>query len=250
MIRREFDHMKDKKMITIKDIAKMIDHSVLHPTFTDDDLKSNCDIAKEYHVATVCVKPYHTKMAADILKGSDVTVCAVIGFPHGNNTVAIKAAETLQVILDGAAEVDMVVNIGKVLQADWHYIDNEIKTIHDICTKNKSLLKVIFETDYVTRDEDKIKLCELCNKHSVDFVKTSTGYGFVKEADGKYSYSGATEHDIVLMRNHCSPGIQIKAAGGIRTLDQILRMHELGVTRIGATATVAIMNEAQKRFQL
>jgi deoxyribose-phosphate aldolase len=235
-------------MTTIKDIAKMIDHSVLHPTFTDGDLKNNCDIAKEYHVATVCVKPYQTRLAADILKGSDVAVCAVIGFPHGNNTVEIKAAEVLQVIHDGAAEVDMVVNIGKVLQADWHYIDNEIKTIRDICTKNKALLKVIFETDYVTRDDDKIQLCELCSKHSVDFVKTSTGYGFVKDSNGKYSYTGATEHDIKLMRTYCAPTVQLKAAGGIRTLDQILKMRELGVTRVGATATIVIMNEARKRI--
>jgi deoxyribose-phosphate aldolase len=242
--------MKDRTLITVTDIAKMIDHSILHPTFTDDDLKSNCEVAKKYHVATVCVKPYHTRMAADLLKGSDVTVCAVIGFPHGNSTIEIKAAETLQVIKDGATEVDMVVNIGKVLQADWDYIDNELKTIHDICLKNKSLLKVIFETDYLSHDEDKIKLCELSSRHKIDFVKTSTGYGFVKDSDGKYSYTGATEHDIILMRKHCTPSVQIKAAGGIRTLDQILKMRELGVTRVGATATVTIMEEAKKRFKL
>jgi deoxyribose-phosphate aldolase len=242
--------MKDKPMITVNDIAKMIDHSILHPTFTDDDLKNNCEIAKKYHVATVCVKPYHTRMAADLLKGSDVAVCAVIGFPHGNSAIDIKVVETVQVIKDGAAEVDMVVNIGKVLQADWNYIENELKAIHDICLKYKALLKVIIETDYVSRDEDKIKLCALCSKHTIDFVKTSTGYGFVKDSDGKYSYTGATEHDVKLMRKHCAPGVQIKAAGGIRTLDQILRMHELGVTRIGATATVTILEEAKKRFAL
>jgi deoxyribose-phosphate aldolase len=241
--------MKDRTMITVSDIAKMIDHSILHPTFTDDDLKNNCEVAKKYHVATVCVKPYHTRMAADILKGSDVAVCAVIGFPHGNSTIGIKAAEALQVIRDGATEVDMVVNIGKVLQTDWDYVDNELKAIHDICLKNNALLKVIFETDYLSRDENKIKLCELCSKHTIAFVKTSTGYGFVKDSDGKYSYTGATEHDIKLMRQHCSPEVQIKAAGGIRTLDQILKMRELGVTRVGATATVVIMEEAKKRFK-
>ena len=242
------DHKKDKTMITLNDIAKMIDHSILHPTFTDDDLKNNCEIAKKYHVAAVCVKQYHTKMASDLLTGDDVAVCAVIGFPHGNSTIDIKAAETLQVIQDGAAEVDMVVNIGKVLQADWMYIDNELKTIHDICLKNKALLKVIFETDYLMRDEDKIKLCELCSKHIIAFVKTSTGYGFVKDTDGKYLYTGATEHDVKLMRKHCAPGVQIKAAGGIRTLDQVLKMRELGATRIGTTATVTIMEEARKSF--
>jgi deoxyribose-phosphate aldolase len=235
-------------MITVSGIAKMIDHSILHPTFTDDDLKNNCEIAKKYHVATVCVKPYHTRMATDILKGSDVAVCAVIGFPHGNSTIAIKAAEALQVIQDGATEVDMVFNIGKALQADWDYIDNELKAIHNICLKNNALLKAIFETDFVSRDKDKIILCELCSKHKIDFVKTSTGYGFVKDSDGKYSYIGATEHDVKLMRKHCAPNVQIKAAGGIRTLDQILRMRELGVTRVGATATVTILEETKKRF--
>lgn len=250
MIGNKPDHMKDKTMTTVSSIAKMIDHSILHPTFTDDDLKTNCEIAKKYHVATVCVKPYHTKMAADILEGSDVAVCAVIGFPHGNGPIDIKAAEALQVIKDGASEVDVVVNIGKVLQADWNYIDQELKTIHDICLNNKVLLKVIFETDYLSRDEDKIKLCKLCSKHTIDFVKTSTGYGFVKDSDGKYSYAGATEHDIKLMRNHCAPGVHIKAAGGIRTLDHVLKMRELGATRIGATATADILEEAKKRFKL
>jgi deoxyribose-phosphate aldolase len=241
--------MKDKTMITVSDIAKMIDHSILHPTFTDNDLKNNCEIARKYHVATICVKPYHTRMASDILKGSDVAVCAVIGFPHGNSAIDIKVAETLQVIKDGATEVDMVVNIGKVLQADWDYIDNELKAIYDICLKNKALLKVIFETDYITRDEDKIKLCELCSKHKVAFVKTSTGYGFVKGIDGKYSYEGATEYNVKLMRKYCAPEIQIKAAGGIRNLEQVLKMRELGVTRIGATATADIIETARRKFK-
>ena len=206
----------------------MIDHSILHPTFTDDDLKKNCEIAKKYHTATVCVKPYHVKMAAEMLNGSDVAVCAVIGFPHGNSTIDIKAAETLQVIKDGAAEVDMVINIGKVLQGEWKYIDNEIKTIQNICLSKGAKLKVIFETDYITQDKDKIKLCKLCSKHKVAFVKTSTGYGFVKGSDGKYSYEGATEHNVKLMRKYCTPEVQIKAAGGIKNLEQVLQMRELG----------------------
>jgi deoxyribose-phosphate aldolase len=235
-------------MTKVSDIAKMIDHSILHPTFTDEDLKKNCETAKKYHVATVCVKPYHTRMAAEILKDSDVAVCAVIGFPHGNSTTEVKIAETLQVIKDGATEVDMVANIGKVLQGDWSYVDNEIKTINDTCLKNKAILKVIFETDFLSRDEDKIKLCEICSNHKVAFVKTSTGYGFVKNDDGKFSYVGATEHDLKLMRKHSAPEVQIKASGGIRNLDQILKVRELGVTRVGATATVAIIEEARKRY--
>jgi deoxyribose-phosphate aldolase len=240
---------KENILTTIDNIAKMIDHSILHPTFTDDDLKNNCEIAKNYHVATACVKPYHTKMAADILKGSHVAVCAVIGFPHGNSTIDIKAAETLQVINDGAAEVDMVINIGKVLQGDWNYINNEIKIIQDACSRNNAQLKVIFETDYITRDEYKIKLCECCSDHKVAFVKTSTGYGFIKGNDGKYSYEGATEHNIKLMRKYCAPEVQIKAAGGIRNLDLVLKMRELGVTRVGATATADILEEAKRRFK-
>jgi deoxyribose-phosphate aldolase len=236
-------------MTSVADIARMIDHSILHPTFTDDDLKKNCELAKKYHTATACVKPYHTTMAAELLHGSDVAVCAVIGFPHGNSTIGVKAAETLQVIGDGAREVDMVVNIGKVLQGDWNYIDSEVKTIQDTCAANSAIVKVIFETDYITRDKDKIKLCELCNKHKVAFVKTSTGYGFVKRNDGTYSYEGATEHNVRLMRTYCDPGIQIKAAGRIKNLDQVLRMRELGVTRIGATTTADILEEAKSRFK-
>ncbi|MCK4699701.1 MAG: deoxyribose-phosphate aldolase [Bacteroidales bacterium] len=233
----------------MKEIAKMIDHSILHPVFTDNDLEKNCEIAQKYDVATVCVKPYHVRMASGILKGSNVAVCAVIGFPHGNSIIKIKESETLQVINDGATEVDMVVNIGKVVQNDWNYINKELKTINDACIQNGAILKVIFETDLVTSDKNKIKLCELCNVNQIAFVKTSTGYGFVKREDGNYNYSGATEHDLKLMRKHCNSAVQIKAAGGIRNLDQVLRVKELGVTRVGATATEVIIEEAIKRFK-
>ena len=237
-------------MTTIKEIAKMIDHSVLHPTFTDSDLIKNCEIAEKYDVATVCVKPYHTKKAAELLKGCDVGICAVIGFPHGNSSIELKKMEAKQVIRDGADEVDMVINIGKVLQQDWKYINTELAEINSICRENDVILKVIFETDFVTADSIKIKLCQLCNDNSVAFVKTSTGYGFVKNEDGHYNYVGATEHDLVLMRRSCNPNVQIKAAGGIRTLDQILKVKEIGVSRVGATATESIMKEANKRFEL
>jgi deoxyribose-phosphate aldolase len=234
--------------MTVTDIAKMIDHSILHPTFTDRDLAMNCEIAKKYDVATVCVKPYHVSMAAEMLKGSDVAVCAVIGFPHGNSTTAIKKAEALQVIHDGATEVDMVVNIGKVLQKEWSYVEEELETIQLTCVRHGAILKVIFETDFVTVEDDKIKLCELCNKLKIAFVKTSTGYGFVRAKDGNYNYKGATIEDLTLMRKYCLPEVQVKAAGGIRTLDHILKIRELGVTRVGATATETIMQEAMKRF--
>ena len=236
-------------MVTVKEIAKMIDHSILHPAFTDYDLEKNCEIAQKYDVATVCVKPYHVRMASGILRGSEVAVCAVIGFPHGNSTINIKKSEALQVINDGATEVDMVVNIGKVLQNDWNYINNELKAINDACIQNNAILEVIFETDFITNDKNKIKLCKLCNVNQIAFVKTSTGYGFVKRENGNYNYSGATEHDIKLMRKHCNSSVQIKAAGGVRNLDQVLRVKELGATRVGATATGVIIEEAKIRFK-
>ncbi len=235
-------------MDMITQIAKMIDHSLLHPTMTDEDLRLGCALAKAYNVATVCIKPYAIKEAKEWLKGSDVLVCAVIGFPQGNSSISVKVYETEQACKDGADEIDMVVNIGKVLSEDWGYIEKEIAAIVHVTKQHKAALKVIFENDFLPEDSFKIKLCEICSKLNVEFVKTSTGYGFVKGTDGKYSYEGATEHDLILMRKHSAPGVQIKAAGGVRTLDDLLKVEALGVTRIGATATAAIIEEAKKRF--
>lgn len=228
-------------MVTVKDIAKMIDHSLLHPTMTDKDLREGCELARKYDVASVCIKPYAVKMAAEILKGSDVLVCTVIGFPHGNSTIDVKVYETRRAIEDGATEIDMVVNIGKVLTEDWAYIDKEIGAIVAETKQGKAALKVIFENDFLPDDKFKIKLCEICSKHQVEFVKTSTGYGFVKQPDGSYNYKGATEADLKLMRKHSAPEVQVKAAGGVRTLEDTLKVREWGVTRIGATATEAII---------
>lgn len=235
-------------MNQIKELAKMIDHSLLHPTMTDQELAEGCAIAKKYDVASVCIKPYAVKDAVKWLEGSDVLVCTVIGFPHGNSTTAIKVAETEQSCKDGATEIDMVVNIGKVLGEDWNYVKAEIKEINDACVKHGAILKVIFENDYLTEDKFKIKLCEICSEIGVAFVKTSTGYGFIKGNDGKYSYAGATDHDLVLMRKYSAASVQIKAAGGVRSLDDLLKVKALGVTRIGATATVGMIEEAKKRF--
>lgn len=235
-------------MNQIKELAKMIDHSLLHPTMTDQELIEGCAIAKKYEVASVCIKPYAVPNAVKWLAGSDVLVCTVIGFPHGNSTTAIKIAETEQSCKDGATEIDMVVNIGKVLGEEWAYVKEEIKQINDTCLKYGAILKVIFENDYLPEDKFKIKLCEICSEVGVAFVKTSTGYGFVKGGDGKYSYLGATDHDLKLMRAHSAASVQIKAAGGIRSLDDLLKVKALGVTRIGATATVAMIEEAKKRF--
>jgi deoxyribose-phosphate aldolase len=165
----------------------------------------------------------------------------VIGFPQGNSRVDVKVFETERAIEDGADEIDMVVNIGKVLSEDWDYIDAEIAAVAAVTKKHRAALKVIFENDFLPDDKFKIKLCEICNSQQVEFVKTSTGYGFVKQADGSYNYKGATHPDLQLMRKHADPGIQVKAAGGVRTLEDTLKVRELGVTRIGATATEAIL---------
>lgn len=231
-----------------KDLAKMIDHSILHPTMTDQDLLDGCNLAMKYHVASVCVKPYTVKKAYELMQKSDVAVGAVVGFPHGNSSTEVKVFETEMAILDGATEIDMVINIGKALGGDWNYIESEISRIVKLTKKHNAILKVIFENDYLPDDEHKIKLCRICSQLKVEYVKTSSGYGFVKGQDGKYSYKGATEYDVELMRKHSDPEVGIKAAGGIRTLDEMLKMVEKGATRIGATATKAILDEAIKRF--
>lgn len=236
-------------MDKVKDLAKMIDHSLLHPTMTDRELEEGCKIALKYDVASVCIKPYAVGMAREILKGSDVKVGTVIGFPHGNSALEIKTAETLQAIRDGAVEIDMVVNTGKVLSEDWDYVAEEIRVITQTCHDRHAIVKVIFENDFLPDDRFKIKLCEICSGEGADFVKTSTGYGFVKGKDGKYSYQGATEHDLQLMRKHSSPSVQVKAAGGVRNLDALLKVKESGATRCGATATAEILEEANKRFR-
>jgi deoxyribose-phosphate aldolase len=238
--------MPDPQPVTLKQLAKMIDHSILHPAMTDKDLLEGCAQAGRCGTATVCVKPYAVVMARDALAGSGVGVCSVIGFPHGNSTIVIKAAETTQAVRDGASEIDMVINIGKALGGDWDYIAREIREINGACLAGKAILKVIFETDFLA-DEHIIRLCDICSEIRVAFIKTSTGYGFVKQPNGFYSYRGATERNLALMRKHAAPGVGLKAAGGVRTLDQMLRARELGATRIGATATEAILEEAVKR---
>jgi deoxyribose-phosphate aldolase len=235
-------------MNKVTEIAKMIDHSILHPTLTDDDLRRECEVARKYNVASVCVKPYAVKQASEFLRGSDVLVGCVIGFPAGNSSIEVKAFETETACRDGAVEIDMVINIGKALQEDWKYIEEEIKTVVETSHSNGAITKVIFETDFVTKDEHKIKLCEICSKVNADYVKTSTGFGFVRDADGRYSYKGATAHDLVLMRKHSAPEVKVKAAGGVRTLTDLLKFKELGISRCGATATVSMLEEAKKLF--
>jgi len=232
--------------VSLKTLAKMIDHSLLHPTMTDEIIVAGCELAKKYDVATACVKPYSIKLVKDVLSGSDVGVCAVIAFPQGNSTTAIKVREAEEAVHDGASEIDMVVNIGKVLGGAWDYVASEIQAVNETVVRDGAILKVIFENDYL-QDEHIQKLCEICTECKVAFVKTSTGYGFVKQANGMYAYAGATDHHLRLMREHCPATIGIKAAGGVRTLDDLLRVRSLGVTRIGATATAEILEEAKRR---
>lgn len=234
--------------MTVHELAKMIDHSLLHPTMTDNIMQEGCEIAAQYGVASVCIKPYAVAQAARWLTGTDVLVGTVIGFPHGNSEVKVKEIEANRACEAGAVEIDMVVNIGKVLQEDWSYLTDEIGSITQTVHGNNGIVKVIFENDYLPDDNLKIRLCEICTEVGADYVKTSSGYGFVKGDDGKYSYKGATHHDLRLMREHSGDQVQVKAAGGVRTLDDLLAVKELGVTRVGATATANMLEEAKRRF--
>lgn len=232
--------------IAFKDLASMIDHSLLHPTLTDRELAAGCELAKRYGTATACVKPYAVSLAAGLLKGSPVGTGTVVGFPHGSQTTAVKIREVEQGLADGANEFDMVVNVGKTLGGDWDYVAAEVRAINAAAVAGNAILKVIFETDYL-EDAHVIKLCEVCAAADVAFVKTSTGFGFMRQPNGMYSYRGATDHHLTLMRAHSPGTVRIKAAGGLRTLDDLLRVRALGVARIGATATEAILEEARRR---
>lgn len=224
---------------TYEQIAKMLDHSLLQPRLSDAELQEGCQWAAQAGVASVCIKPYAVKLAASILAGSGVAVGTVIGFPQGGHTTAIKAFEAQQAISDGATELDMVVNIGKVWSEDWGYVGSDIGAVVSVARESNAIVKVIFENSMI-EDHHKIKLCELCAAVGAHFVKTATGYG-----DG-----GATDHDLKLMREHSPAKVQVKAAGGVRTLDRLLEVRALGVTRVGATASAKILAEAKERLQL
>jgi deoxyribose-phosphate aldolase len=224
----------------------MIDHSLLHPTMTDAQLDAGCALAARCDVATVCVKPYYVPRAAELLAGTNVLVCSVIGFPHGNSHTEIKILETELAIREGAKEIDMVANAGRVLGGNLAYVAKDIQQVNAACVAGGAILKVIFENDYL-QDAHILQLCKICSDIGVAFVKTSTGYGFVKQANGDYNYKGATDAHLKLMRANCPPSVQIKAAGGVRTLDDLLKVRSFGVTRIGATATEVILDDAVKR---
>jgi deoxyribose-phosphate aldolase len=222
---------------SLAQLAKMFDHSLLQPTLMDADLDRGFEVAREYQVASVCVKPYGVSRAAAALKGSGVLVGTVIGFPHGGHTTRVKRAEAETAMAEGAVELDMVVNIGKVLSKDYAYIRDDIAAVVEAAHRQGAKVKVIFENCFL-QDEHKIELCRICGELRADWVKTSTGYGD----------SGATDHDLALMRKHSPAHVQVKAAGGVRTYDRVLAVRALGVTRIGATATKSILDECRQRL--
>jgi deoxyribose-phosphate aldolase len=222
---------------TYLDIAKMIDHSLLNPVLTDQELEAGCHLALTYNVASACVKPYYTKRCAELLAGSTVAASTVIGFPHGGHLTKIKMAEAEQALADGGSELDMVVNIGKVLSADWDYVREDIRAVTNLTHQGDGLVKVIFENCYL-QDADKIRLCEICAEVGADFVKTSTGFGS----------GGATIADLKLMRKHSPPHMRIKSAGGVRTLDALLEVRSIGVSRSGATRTAEMLDECKRRL--
>jgi deoxyribose-phosphate aldolase len=222
--------------LTERDIAKTIDHSLLKPELDDAFVEDGCRLATEYDVASVCVPPVHVRRAAVLLDGTDVKVGTVVGFPHGYATTETKVAETRQALADGATEIDMVLQIGALKSGRDGNVQLDIAAVVEVAHADGAIVKVIFENAYLT-DDEKIRACRLSEAAGADFVKTSTGF-----ASG-----GATHDDLRLMRATTSPHVQVKAAGGVRTLDALLDVMALGVTRIGATATKTIIDDFRER---
>ncbi|WP_406044472.1 deoxyribose-phosphate aldolase [Micromonospora sp. NBC_00898] len=220
--------------VTVGQIAKLIDHSLLRPELTGDDVRAGCALAARYGVASVCVRPGDVDLAVDLLRGTDVLVGTVAGFPHGSTTTRIKAAETALAVNQGAAEVDMVINIGWLRSGKLDEVEADIRAV--VAAADHATVKVILENAYLTRQKI-VAGCRAAERAGAHFVKTSTGF-----APG-----GATMEDLALMRSAVSPAIQVKAAGGVRTLDTLLAMAAIGVTRFGATATAAILDDLAHR---
>jgi len=221
------------------DIAKMIDHSLLNPTLTRQQLEEGIRLALDYDTASVCILPYALPLCSAMLKGSNVKASTTIGFPHGGHTTEVKVAEARRALADGGEELDMVVNISAVLSGAWDYVRSDIEAVIGVIHAAGQKVKVIFENCYLNR-EQKIRLCEISSELGADWVKTSTGY-----APG-----GATIDDLRLMRQHSAPHVQVKAAGGVRTLDALLEVRAAGATRCGATRTAEMLDECRRRLGL
>ena len=217
---------------TCDQIAQMIDHSLLRPELTAEDIREGCRIARKYKVASVCCSPSDVAVVTELLEGSGVRTTTVVGFPHGYSTTATKVFEAQQAIKDGAVELDMVLHIGRLRGGDYGYVSNDIRAVVEAAHRHKVLVKVIFENHYLT-DEQKKAACRLCEEAGSDFVKTSTGF----------AAGGATLDDLRLMRDHVSQKVQVKAAGGIRDLEMAIKVRQAGCTRFGATRTETIMEE-------
>ncbi|MDY3551077.1 deoxyribose-phosphate aldolase [Gemmata sp. JC717] len=214
----------------------MFDHSLLQPNLTDADLERGCLLARELGAASVCIKPYAVRLAAKLLAGSTVQASTVIGFPHGAHLTPVKVFEAERAMDDGATELDMVVNIGKVLSGEWNYVADDIAAVVRAAHARVAKVKVIFENAYL-KDEHKRELCRICGEVRADWVKTSTGY----------AETGATIEDLKLMREHSPAWVQVKAAGGVRTFEKLMEVRAIGVTRVGATATKAILDDAKAK---
>ena len=223
------------KTITYEQLAKVIDHSLLRPELTEADVVVGCALAARYHVATVCVKPCHVKLAKEQLKESDVIVSTVVGFPHGSNLTEIKVAEAEKAMDEGALELDMVLNIGQLRSGKHNFVREDIQAVCDAAHRRGVKVKVIFENSYLS-DEEKIIACKLSEAAGADWVKTSTGF-----ASG-----GATLEDLRLMRANVSDKVQVKAAGGVRTLPALLDVIDAGATRCGATTTATILDDFKR----
>ena len=221
---------------TVPELAKMIDYSLLSPNLTDEELENGIQTALEYDVASICIMPYYLRRCAESVAGTMVKASTTIGFPHGGHTKAIKISESQQALNDGGEELDLVVNIGKVLSGDWDYVQDEVKDIVDLTHQTGGKLKLIFE-NYYLNDNQKIRLCEMCGELNVDWAKTSTGY-----AQGM-----GTMHDFELMIKHCPPHVQVKAAGGVPDLDTLLTIRKMGLTRVGKRS-VGVLDEAKTRL--
>jgi deoxyribose-phosphate aldolase len=221
----------------LNDIAKMIDHALLHPALTTSQLEQGIRVALKYDVASVCIMPCYVKRCAQLLAGSSIKTSTTIGFPHGLNSTYVKIAEATQALDQGGEELDCVVNITEVLSGNWNYVRAEIKALIDLIHDRNQKIKVIFENCYLN-EAQKIHLCEICGELMPDWVKTSTGFGT----------RGAEVADAQLMRKHSPPEIQIKAAGGIRNLDSLLAFRAAGVSRIGCSRTMEILEECRRRL--
>jgi deoxyribose-phosphate aldolase len=228
-----------------EELAGMIDHALLHPTMTEQEMREGCEMAARYRVASVCIKPYAIRLAAEILQGTGVAVGTVVGFPHGGSATDVKAFETTIACRDGATEIDMVANIGAALSGDWPLVKRDIAAVVEEAHRHSAIVKVIFETGYLS-DEVKIGLCKASEEAGAAFVKTSTGFGFVKSGAGMVA-TGATEADLKLMRANVSAAVQVKASGGVRDLDALVAVRDLGCTRCGTSSTQQILDEYRRR---